>query len=202
MGKEHLFPGTFRAHTYTCTYAFHTGNRYIPMTVFSKEEERVASALTLTADETLYVVDYTGGWAFVAAACSRAKQVVILDHHKTAAEELAAKSAEVKAMRNLILNIDMERSGATIARDYFALDLSINSTGNTDSCGGNSGGGNSVGGNSGGNSDLGQLFAYIEDNDLWRHALPDTKAFSAGIKDYDFEFNVNINPSIFETLVS
>ena len=33
------------------------------MTVFSKEEERVALALSLTADDTLYVVDYTGGWA-------------------------------------------------------------------------------------------------------------------------------------------
>lgn len=30
------------------------------MTVYSKEEERVAAAMTLTADETLYIVDYTG----------------------------------------------------------------------------------------------------------------------------------------------
>ena len=121
------------------------------------------------------------------AACSRAKAVIILDHHKTAAEELASKEAEVKAMPNLFLNIDMDRSGATIARDYFALDLDPPTVGD---------------GNGNSQVDLGLLFAYIEDNDLWRHALPDSKAFSAGIKDYNFEFDANINTGIFDTLVS
>jgi hypothetical protein len=29
--------------------------------------------------------------------------------------------------------------------------------------------------------ELPQLFAYVQDNDLWKHALPDSKAFSAGL---------------------
>lgn len=40
----------------------------------------------------------------------------MLDHHKTAAEQLADRSA---LPANVELDIDMSRSGATIARDYF-----------------------------------------------------------------------------------
>lgn len=104
----------------------------------------------------------------------------------------ASKAEEIEAMPNLELHIDMNRSGATIARDYFELTPSASeeagsptttSTINAD-------------------DELRQLFAYIEDNDLWRHALPDTKAFSAGMKDLNFEFDVNKNPSIFDTLAA
>ena len=39
----------------------------------------------------------------------------MLDHHKTAAENLAGAAAP-----NLVVTVDMDRSGATIARDHFA----------------------------------------------------------------------------------
>ena len=39
----------------------------------------------------------------------------MLDHHKTAAENLAGAAAP-----NLEVTLDMDRSGATIARDHFA----------------------------------------------------------------------------------
>lgn len=40
-----------------------------------------------------------------------------MDHHKTATEQFGVASAELPA--NLEVNLDMERSGATMALDYF-----------------------------------------------------------------------------------
>ena len=44
-------------------------------------------------------------------------RVIVLDHHKTAAEHLGPSTG---AHPNLEVNLDMGRSGATIARDYFS----------------------------------------------------------------------------------
>ena len=47
----------------------------------------------------------------------------------------------------------MDKSGATLARDYFKLKLPEH---------------------------VNTLFEYIEDHDLWRHELPESKLFAAG----------------------
>ena len=51
----------------------------------------------------------------VSSAMLPPSRVTVLDHHKTAAENLAGAAAP-----NLEITLDMERSGATIARDHFA----------------------------------------------------------------------------------
>jgi oligoribonuclease NrnB/cAMP/cGMP phosphodiesterase (DHH superfamily) len=115
--------------------------------------------------------------------CLRFFRVVVLDHHKTALEKLA----ETAAGENVTKVIDMERSGATIAFDYFKekLKLCPNQTvmevGEFDR--------------------LGPLFKYIEDGDLWRWRLPNSKAFSSGLKDSGIEFDVRLNPSLFQQVI-
>ncbi|GJU15195.1 hypothetical protein Tco_1143161 [Tanacetum coccineum] len=47
-----------------------------------------------------------------------------------------------------------------------------------------------------------KLFEYIEDADLWRWRLHNSKAFSSGLKDMNIEFNEMFNPSIFQQLLS
>ncbi|MCI06547.1 hypothetical protein A2U01_0027607, partial [Trifolium medium] len=82
----------------------------------------------------------------------------------------------------------MERSGATIAFDYFKEKLV-----NPD-----------VGVVVNQPSVLGeferakQLFQYIEDVDLWRWRLQNSKAFTSGLKDLKIEFDARINPSLFD----
>jgi oligoribonuclease NrnB/cAMP/cGMP phosphodiesterase (DHH superfamily) len=49
----------------------------------------------------------TGGPAFIAAACDAAKKVVLIDHHKTAAEDL--ESQILKGRTNLETYVDMHR---------------------------------------------------------------------------------------------
>lgn len=101
-------------------------------------------------------------------------RVVVLDHHKTALEVLGGDTAG-----NVLKVIDMERSGATIARDYFKQTLAENNAKVEEF------------------NRMRRVFEYIEDADLWRWNLPNSKAFSSGLKDLNIEFDVGANPSVF-----
>lgn len=92
-----------------------TGVAYHPLTVF---QPPAVSDLHLQGHETVYFLDYTGPTGFpeaVAAALATGK-VIVLDHHKTAADSLLGRT-DLPA--NMVLDVDMSRSGATIARDWF-----------------------------------------------------------------------------------
>lgn len=106
-------------------------------------------------------------------------RVVVLDHHKTSLDML---DIGTPVSGNVTTVIDMQRSGATIAYDYFKAKLS---------------GGD---GNSGKDEfhRVRRLFEYIEDGDIWKWQLPNSKAFSSGLKDLNLEFDVKSNPSLFQ----
>lgn len=116
-------------------------------------------------------------------------RVIVLDHHKTALESLGSESS---LGENVIKVIDMERSGATIAFDYFKEKLVspaddgvvVNQPLVLDEF-----------------ERVRQLFKYIEDGDLWRWRLQKSKAFSSGLKDLNIEFNARINPSVFDQVI-
>lgn len=116
--------------------------------------------------------------------------VVVLDHHKTAKELLGGGTSETE---NVSKVIDMDRSGATISYDYFKEKLI---TGNNNEAAD----GNAV--KIGEFDRVRRLFEYIEDRDLWRWKLPDSKAFSSGLDDRHIEYDVNLNPSLFQQVVS
>jgi oligoribonuclease NrnB/cAMP/cGMP phosphodiesterase (DHH superfamily) len=117
-------------------------------------------------------------------------RVTILDHHKTAFESLCGNST---LGQNVTKVIDMQRSGATIAFDFFRNKLLTE-------------------GGSGSGKDVAEikyvpdnkvetvhkLFKFIEDGDLWRWKIPNSKAFSSGLKDLNIEFNVNANSKLFD----
>jgi oligoribonuclease NrnB/cAMP/cGMP phosphodiesterase (DHH superfamily) len=116
--------------------------------------------------------------------CVRFFRVVVLDHHKTALEKLS----ETAAGENVIKVIDMERSGATIAFDYFKEKLKFDP--------------NQTAVEVGEFDRLGPLFKYVEDGDLWRWRLPNSKAFNSGLKDSGIEFDVRLNPSLFQQVIN
>ena len=41
---------------------------------------------------------------------------------------------------------------------------------------------------------------FVEDGDLWRWALPDSREFHAGVAALNLEYDVNKNPGIFDVL--
>lgn len=44
------------------------------------------------------------------------------------------------------------------------------------------------------------MFAYIEDNDLWRRKLPSSKSFAAGFAGKKLEYDFEKNPNIFDQI--
>lgn len=161
--------------------------RFFPNTVYSpiKVEE-----LPLGQIGDAYLLDFVGPPGFVQQLSPKVDRVIILDHHKTALKML--DEGEFSS-ENVTKVIDMGRSGATIAYDYFKEKLSALENGN-----------NLRGRESGIHKFecSRKLFEYIEDADLWRWRLHNSKAFSSGLKDMNIEFNETLNPSIFQQLLS
>lgn len=123
-------------------------------------------------------------------------RVIVLDHHKTALESLPGKG---EGPPNLECLLDMNRSGATISYDYFRdrllkyrLDSSLSTPEPSGTCPAK------------GlipDTDKGRiekLFQYVEDGDLWRWRLPDSKAFSSGLSDLGIDFSAKMNPGVFD----
>lgn len=109
--------------------------------------------------------------------------VVVLDHHKTALETLKDGTS---IGENVIRVIDMDRSGATIAFDFFKE--KVLALGNNDKIVREF-------------ERARPLFEYVEDADLWRWNRHNSKAFSSGLKDLNIEFHAGLNPSLFQQVI-
>lgn len=92
-----------------------------------------------------------------------AGQVVVLDHHVTARDRLASDTPFVNELEadGHVLHFDLGHSGAALAWNYFRPD-----------------------------EELPELLRYVEDQDLWNWALPDSDAVNAAIASYPREFEV------------
>lgn len=86
---------------------------------------------------------------------ARAKSILILDHHKTAAEDLVDLPANVTAI------FDMNHSGAMLTWKHFFPDEAPP-----------------------------VLLLHIEDRDLWRFALKNTREIQANVFSYPYDFQV------------
>nr|ACF88468.1 unknown [Zea mays] len=94
----------------------------------------------------------------------------------------------------------MQRSGATIAFDFFRNKLLTEvSTSRGNESGKDVAKVKYVPDNKA--ETVHKLFKFIEDGDLWRWKIPNSKAFSSGLKDLDIEFNVNANNKLFDQLL-
>ena len=84
------------------------------------------------------------------------ESVILLDHHETARDALEGRMPDC--------HFDLERSGVTIAGEYWGSGFSTNE---------------------------GELLArYIEDRDLWRWKLPDSREVSAALDSHPKRFRV------------
>ncbi|ESW24587.1 hypothetical protein PHAVU_004G143000 [Phaseolus vulgaris] len=157
---------------------------FFPNTVYKPLS---AEDLPLNEIGDLYLLDFVGPDGFIQEISTKVSRVIVLDHHKTALEKLGN---EVSLGENVVKVIDMERSGATIAFDYFkdkllSPDIAVKHPSVLDEF------------------ELArQLFLYVEDGDLWRWRLQNSKAFSSGLKDLNIEFDARKNPSLFDQLLS
>ncbi|XP_057804171.1 uncharacterized protein LOC131019601 isoform X3 [Salvia miltiorrhiza] len=158
---------------------------FFPNTVYSPIR---AENLPLNETDTVYLLDFVGPLGFVEQLSRKVGRVVVLDHHKTALEMLGSGTSSTNG--NVTTVIDMDRSGATIAYDYFKEKLLAGDVNNH---------------TNGAVTEfrrVRRLFEYIEDGDLWRWRLPNSKAFSSGLKDLNLEFDATLNPSLFQQAVN
>jgi len=122
------------------------------------------------------MVDFSYKYEILCEMSFKARSITVLDHHKTAAEDLERLPSAGKAyaerggateycrscnMPDIAALFDMERSGAGIAWDYFFPD-----------------------------DPRPALINHIEDRDLWRFALPGTREIQAAVFSYPYDFEV------------
>jgi len=99
------------------------------------------------AGAVLYIVDFCYSVEVLLKAAEKASKIVVLDHHISAQKEWAAYQETASLPDNLELNFIQEHSGCVIAWEYFHKD-----------------------------TEAPILLQHIEDNDLWRHKMPETQA--------------------------
>jgi oligoribonuclease NrnB/cAMP/cGMP phosphodiesterase (DHH superfamily) len=115
------------------------------------------------ADRDVYLLDFAFPLQDMITLAHFAKKIVILDHHKTAAEALAGFTDMLKGYpavcRDIEVIFDMERSGAKLSWDYFHKGRPAP-----------------------------ELILHVQDRDLWQFKLEGTKEVHAALSSYDHTF--------------
>uniref|UniRef100_A0A1D1ZSY5 DHHA1 domain-containing protein n=1 Tax=Auxenochlorella protothecoides TaxID=3075 RepID=A0A1D1ZSY5_AUXPR len=145
---------------------------WVPHTTF---KPLAPSSLGIKSDDLVYLLDFSGPPGFVdALAAQHPKRVIVLDHHKTAAADLARP--EIRGLEGVEILFDMHRSGAMISHDYFQpLDLPPRVT---------------------------AVYEFVQDADLWTWKLPGSRAFHAGLAAAGMEYDPNLNRSLWSDLLA
>lgn len=132
-------------------------------------------------DRTVIMVDFSYKRSVLVGMAAKAGAIIVLDHHKTAQEDLApfavtecgagrlswadtehllSDCAEI-GRPPVVALFDMQRSGATLAWDFFFPNLLRP-----------------------------QLLNHIEDRDLWLFKLEGTREIQANVFSYPYDFDV------------
>lgn len=127
------------------------------------------------SDRIVYLVDFSYKKAIVLEICKVAKKVILIDHHKTAIEDLKDLQdiSSPLYQKNFDWYVDIERSGAMLAWDYWN-----NHVGELTYTPGNSS-----------YEQPPMLLDYVQDRDLWKFKLPGSREVSASVfsNKYSFE---------------
>ena len=120
------------------------------------------------SDRIVIIVDFSFPLETLQAMAQQARAVLILDHHRTAADALADLEraplhfhAWIETLPKLSAVFDMNRSGAGITWDFFFPHIQRPA-----------------------------LINHIEDRDLWRFKLKGTREIQANLFSYPYDFEV------------
>ena len=119
------------------------------------------------AGRDVYLVDFSYKAPVVADMLQKARSVTLIDHHKTAIEDLRPLKADMAATNNNGMGdnfgwfCDLNRSGATLAWDYLFP-----------------------------GEDRPLLLGHVEDRDLWRFKLPGTREIQAFVFSHEYSFEL------------
>lgn len=117
--------------------------------------------------KNVLIADFSYKRAELAALGERAHSIMVLDHHKTAEAELADFNRlayfapEAAQVTGVVVHFDMERSGAALTWRFCFPDDPVP-----------------------------RMIQHIEDRDLWRFALPETRAVSLYLRSQPYDLSV------------
>jgi oligoribonuclease NrnB/cAMP/cGMP phosphodiesterase (DHH superfamily) len=120
-------------------------------------------------DRHVIMVDFSYKRPVIDDMAQRARSILILDHHKTAANDLTGYAPppdtwddfmDLHDLHEVVALFDMHRSGAGITWDFFH------------------------------DTTRPPLIDHIEDRDLWRFKLPKTREIQAAVFSYPYDFEV------------
>lgn len=120
-------------------------------------------------DRYVVMVDFSYKRPVLEEMAAKARSIVILDHHKTAAEDLAdfpLASPKDPVGPGIVALFDMTRSGAGLAWDFFHTD------------------------EEGAELPRPEFINYIEDRDLWKKKLANGDEFTIALRSYPQDFEV------------
>ena len=118
-----------------------------------------AQALPLST--RFYILDFSFPRAMLEAWMQDGRTFTLLDHHKTALDELRGLDASRVAAMGSKLLFDLHHSGAVLAWRYFHPSMAVPI-----------------------------LLEYVQDRDLWKKALPQTDEHHAGLLSHERSFSV------------
>lgn len=170
--------GMFAASALYHTMKHNTDNclSFLPNTTFKPITVEAATDAPSSSTE-VFMLDFAGPPGFARNLAQRVTKLTVIDHHKTAADDLTHPDSVALNPPNMDIYFDMSKSGATLALS------TLNPPNIT--------------------PQIQQLFDYVEDADLWKWELSHSKEFHAGIKAMYSEqdsMDVNKNPGLFEEL--
>ena len=119
------------------------------------------------AGRDVYLVDFSYKAPVVADMLRKARSVTLIDHHKTAIDDLLPLKSDMAATNNNGMGdnfgwfCDLNRSGATLAWDYLFP-----------------------------GEDRPLLLGHVEDRDLWRFKLPGTREIQAFVFSHEYSFEL------------
>jgi oligoribonuclease NrnB/cAMP/cGMP phosphodiesterase (DHH superfamily) len=119
----------------------------------------------LPQTEKLYLLDYVGPSAAFLQECCSKFNEVILLDHHKTAVEMVEQMIKPN---NLRIHLDMNKSGCMLAFEHFPVVVYGKTL---------------------------VMLEYVQDNDLWEHALPESKEFTAGLSALNIDFRWDQNPS-------
>ena len=112
------------------------------------------------AGREVFLVDFSYKRPVVVAMLHTANRVTLIDHHKTAMDDLLALR-ELDYGDRFAWHCDLNRSGATLAWDYLFP-----------------------------GEDRPLLLGHVEDRDLWRFKLPGTREIQAFVFSHEYSFDL------------
>jgi len=107
----------------------------------------------------VYFVDFSVKKAVMVPVIESANRVVVLDHHKTAEEDLSILQVADPAAFKFEVHFDMNKSGAQLAWEYFHPGVKEP-----------------------------WIVTYVADRDLWRFRYPESKAINSFLFSFDYDF--------------